>query len=103
MLIDAQGGYTVLGYLQRPLVYDVECRCFGSYQVWNSQFHLGAKATVNDLRIARAGSSLPLIFIHTNELSEEDVKDLGLVEIYSPAVRTIEEDGGLTVYEQEHP
>ena len=95
-------GIAVVGYLERPSAYFINCKCLGSYVVYDSRVDPNKKLSLGDLSSARGNSALPVILVY-DKLSEADVHSFGLVEIHSFASKAIVPEETFTVYEQEHP
>jgi len=101
LIVDFRG-VAVVGYLERPSAFFFKSECLGSYAVWNNKFNPEKELSLDDLKAARADSSLPVILVYTR-LNVVDAQKLGLIEIHSGAPDAIEQDEVFTVYEQEHP
>lgn len=102
MVIDGYSALAVLGYLERPPAYLTSCRCFRSYALFDSKYDPERRASLDDLRMARGNSSLPVVLLVAyRKLDQADLQKLGLTEIYIP--ETVSSRGTFTVYEQVNP
>jgi hypothetical protein len=104
IVLDGFYPLAVVGYLERPSAYLTSCRCFGSFAVWSTKSDFGRSASLDDIRIARGASPLPVILLHSDKkLDQADAQKLGLVEIRSFGANRTASHGSYTVYEQEKP
>ncbi len=103
MVVDGYSALAVLGYMERPPAYLTSCDCFNSYALLNrSLYDSERRATLDDLRIARGNSSLPVVLLVAyRKLDQADLSKLGLTEIHIP--EKVSSRGTFTVYEQDHP
>jgi hypothetical protein len=91
----------VVGYMERPSVYFVGCRCLGSYAVQNTKWDPNRELIPDDIRFARDSSPYPVIVLHYGQgFDAARAKKLGLVEIHSIAPDPRSTDRSITIYEQ---
>lgn len=90
----------IVGYLERQSAYYPSCQCFGSYEIRNSKSQMRRMATVEDLKIARGKSPLPVILVSNRSLQPAELRSLGLKRIYIASQDALDTPGIFFVYEQ---
>lgn len=92
----------ILAYLERPNAYYPSCRCYGSYELRDTARQLERMATLDELRMVRGDSPLPVILITDEPLNAVYAGNLGLVEVYSTAQNSEQSEEIFYIYEQTH-
>ena len=101
LVIDGAEGLAVVGYMERPYAYQTSCACVASYQVLNRRFNAERTATARDLALARGGSPLPVVVVHSNKMDDADARRLGLTEVHAFAPKAIVGEETFVIYEQQ--
>jgi hypothetical protein len=93
----------VLAYLERPNAYGAECHCEISFVLWRKAAGEGPSPPLSrdDVRLARAGSPLPVTLVAQRLLSPEEAGKLSVRLIHEGAPNPVISDERFFVYEQE--